>query len=95
MSLTVVTETQAPEEVLADARFAWRCVKHVKSNAIVLAKDGKMLGMGSGQPNRIKSVEIAMEKAGHELQGSILASDAFFPFGNDVWNRQCPALLLS
>jgi phosphoribosylaminoimidazolecarboxamide formyltransferase / IMP cyclohydrolase len=48
--------------MLADVRFAWRCVKHVKSNAITIAKGEKLLGMGCGQPNRIKSTEIALEK---------------------------------
>ena len=77
---------------MADLRFAWRCVKHVKSNAITLAKDGRLLGMGSGQPNRVKSVEIAMEKAGDELRGAALASDAFFPFSwNDAVERACEA----
>ncbi len=49
-------------------RFAWRCVKHVKSNAITVAKDTRLLGMGSGQPNRVKSVEIALEKAGADVK---------------------------
>ena len=88
----VVSKTQPTPEQLADLRFAWRCVKHVKSNAITLAKGGRLLGMGSGQPNRVKSVEIAMEKAGDELRGAALASDAFFPFSwNDAVERACQA----
>jgi phosphoribosylaminoimidazolecarboxamide formyltransferase/IMP cyclohydrolase len=64
----------------------------VKSNAIVVAKDGRLLGMGSGQPNRVKSVEIAMEKAGDEVHGAVLASDAFFPFAwNDSIEKACQA----
>jgi phosphoribosylaminoimidazolecarboxamide formyltransferase/IMP cyclohydrolase len=76
----VVTAQQPTSQQLDDIRFAWRVVKHVKSNAIVVAKDGRLLGMGSGQPNRLKSVEIAMENAGEEVRGAVLASDAFFPF---------------
>ena len=88
----VVSKVQPTAQQLADLRFAWRCVKHVKSNAITLAKDGRLLGMGSGQPNRVKSVEIAMEKAGEELRGASLASDAFFPFSwNDAVERACEA----
>jgi phosphoribosylaminoimidazolecarboxamide formyltransferase/IMP cyclohydrolase len=55
-------------------------VKHVKSNAITVATTGRLLGMGSGQPNRVNSVRIALEKAGDAAAGSVLASDAFFPF---------------
>ncbi|MCC7364368.1 MAG: bifunctional phosphoribosylaminoimidazolecarboxamide formyltransferase/IMP cyclohydrolase [Dehalococcoidia bacterium] len=88
----VVTERQPTEQELADLRFAWRVVKHVKSNAITIAKDGRLLGMGSGQPNRVKSVEIAMEKAGDEVRGAVLASDAFFPFAwGDSIEKACQA----
>ncbi len=92
IEMKVVTEKQPNAEEMADLAFAWRCVKHVKSNAIVIAKDGRMLGMGSGQPNRVKSVEIAMEKAGEEVRGAALASDAFFPFAwNDSIEKACQA----
>ncbi|MCL4242949.1 MAG: bifunctional phosphoribosylaminoimidazolecarboxamide formyltransferase/IMP cyclohydrolase, partial [Dehalococcoidia bacterium] len=88
----VVTNRQPTEKELEDLRFAWRCVKHVKSNAITVAKDGRLLGMGSGQPNRVKSVEIAMEKAGDEVKGAVLASDAFFPFAwGDSIEKACQA----
>jgi phosphoribosylaminoimidazolecarboxamide formyltransferase/IMP cyclohydrolase len=88
----VVTDRQPTAKELEDLRFAWRCVKHVKSNAITVAKDGRLLGMGSGQPNRVKSVEIAMEKAGGEVQGAVLASDAFFPFAwGDSIEKACQA----
>lgn len=111
--------SKAPQgNELRDAQFAWLCVKHVKSNAIVIAKvsinsffllvsvtisdnwrrsilaervsncnrirvvqNDCMLGMGSGQPNRLESLRIAMKKAGDEVKGAALASDAFFPFG--------------
>jgi len=88
----VVTERQPTAQELADLKFAWRCVKHVKSNAITVAKDGRLLGMGSGQPNRVKSVEIAMEKAGADVKGAALASDAFFPFAwGDSIEKACQA----
>jgi phosphoribosylaminoimidazolecarboxamide formyltransferase/IMP cyclohydrolase len=71
------------DELWGDLLFAWRVVKHVTSNAIVLAKDGQTIGIGAGQMSRVDAVRIALDKArelGHELQGSVLASDAFFPF---------------
>ncbi|KAG0487192.1 hypothetical protein HPP92_009287 [Vanilla planifolia] len=75
---------------LSDAQFAWLCVKHVKSNAIVIAKNSCMLGMGSGQPNRLESLKIALAKAGDEVKGAALASDAFFPFAwNDAVEEAC------
>jgi phosphoribosylaminoimidazolecarboxamide formyltransferase/IMP cyclohydrolase len=88
----VVTERAPAAEQLADLAFAWRCVKHVKSNAITVVKDRRLLGMGSGQPNRVKSTEIALEKAGVEAKGAVLASDAFFPFAwNDSVEKACQA----
>ncbi|GJN09538.1 hypothetical protein PR202_ga27553 [Eleusine coracana subsp. coracana] len=82
---------RAPEDSeLSDAKFAWLCVKHVKSNAIVIAKNNCMLGMGSGQPNRRESLRIAFQKAGEEAKGAALASDAFFPFAwNDAVEEAC------
>jgi phosphoribosylaminoimidazolecarboxamide formyltransferase / IMP cyclohydrolase len=62
VEFTVVSEAAPTDAMLADLRFAWRCVKHVKSNAITVAKGGRLLGMGSGQPNRVKSTQIALEK---------------------------------
>lgn len=59
-------------------RFAWTAVKHVKSNAITVAKGGRLLGMGSGQPNRVNSVRIALEKGGDELEVSTMLSAAGF-----------------
>ncbi len=63
-----MSDTQPTEQQLEDLKFAWRIVKHVKSNAITVAKDGRLLGMGSGQPNRVKSTEIALEKAADEAK---------------------------
>jgi phosphoribosylaminoimidazolecarboxamide formyltransferase/IMP cyclohydrolase len=75
-----VTQRAPTDEECADLRFAWEAVRHVKSNAIVLVKDRAIVGVGSGQPNRLESVEIAIKKAGERAAGSVLASDAFFPF---------------
>jgi phosphoribosylaminoimidazolecarboxamide formyltransferase/IMP cyclohydrolase len=80
----VVTNTQPTAEQLADLKFAWAVCRHVKSNAIVLAKDGTLLGVGAGQMSRVDSVEISISKAGERVQGSVLASDAFFPFEDSV-----------
>ena len=73
------------DEQWADLLFAWRVCKHVSSNAIVLSKDGQTIGIGAGQMSRVDSVRIAIEKAqelGHDPVGSVLASDAFFPFAD-------------
>lgn len=67
-----------------DLLMAWKVVKHVKSNAIVLAKDGATVGIGAGQMSRVDSVELAIKKAGRKVKGSVLASDAFFPFSDSV-----------
>jgi phosphoribosylaminoimidazolecarboxamide formyltransferase/IMP cyclohydrolase len=80
IEFTVVSETKPTKDQLDALKFAWRCVKHVKSNAITVATKGRLLGMGSGQPNRVNSVRIALEKSADETEGSVLASDAFFPF---------------
>src|SRR5437867_12942237 len=69
---------------LADLRFAWLVCKHVKSNAIVLAKDRMVVGVGAGQMSRVDSVHLAVRKAGERSRGSVLASDAFFPFRDNI-----------
>ena len=84
LSLRTVTEREPTEEELKDLLFAWKAVKHVKSNAIVFVKDSMILGMGAGQPNRVTSVKIALEKAGERSKGSVVGSDAFFPFPDGV-----------
>lgn len=83
-NLRVVTKRTPTQQELEDLLFAWRAVKHVKSNAIVLAKGLAVTGMGAGQPNRVTSVGIAIEKAGEKAAGSVLASDAFFPFADNI-----------
>lgn len=80
----VVTEQQPDASLQADLVFAMKVVKHVKSNAIVLVKDLQTVGIGPGQPNRITSVEIALKNAGDKALGSVMASDAFFPFTDCV-----------
>jgi len=80
----VVTKRQPTEEELKTMAFAFKVAKHVKSNAIVLAKGTTLLGMGAGQPSRVDSVEIARKKAGEEAKGSVLASDAMFPFPDGI-----------
>ena len=80
MEMKVVSKRQPTEEEFSDLMFAWKACKHIKSNAIVLAKDNTLLGMGAGQPNRVTSVRLAVERAGEKARGSVLASDAFFPF---------------
>ncbi len=76
----VVTKRQPSEAELSDLLFAWKAVKSIKSNAIVIARDKTLLGMGAGQPSRVVSVELALKKAGERAKDSVLASDAFFPF---------------
>ena len=80
----VVTEKQPTPEQLAELLFAWKVSKHVKSNAIVVTKNLRTLGVGAGQMNRVGSVEIAIKQAGEESQGAFLASDGFFPFDDSV-----------
>jgi phosphoribosylaminoimidazolecarboxamide formyltransferase/IMP cyclohydrolase len=80
----VVTKRAPTTEELASLEFAWRVCKHVKSNAIVLAKGNQTVGVGAGQMSRVVSVKIACEKAGERARGSVLASDAFFPFPDGV-----------
>ncbi|HEU5393238.1 MAG TPA: bifunctional phosphoribosylaminoimidazolecarboxamide formyltransferase/IMP cyclohydrolase, partial [Candidatus Methylomirabilis sp.] len=76
----VVTRRAPTAAELADLDFAWRVAKHVKSNAIVFVKGGVTVGIGAGQMSRIDSVRICELKAGAALPGTVVASDAFFPF---------------
>ncbi|HEX4111882.1 MAG TPA: bifunctional phosphoribosylaminoimidazolecarboxamide formyltransferase/IMP cyclohydrolase, partial [Stellaceae bacterium] len=69
---------------IADLLFAFTVAKHVKSNAIVYAKDGATIGIGPGQPNRVDSARIGAERAGARAKGSVVASDAFFPFADGL-----------
>jgi phosphoribosylaminoimidazolecarboxamide formyltransferase/IMP cyclohydrolase len=77
---TVPTQAKPDDATLAELRFAWQVCKHVKSNGIVLTKDRAAVGVGAGQMSRVDSVRIAVEKSNGRAEGSVLASDAFFPF---------------
>jgi phosphoribosylaminoimidazolecarboxamide formyltransferase/IMP cyclohydrolase len=80
----VVTRSSPSKDLMTDLRFGWAIVRHVKSNAIALAKDRALTGCGAGQMSRVDSVEIAIAKAGPRAAGSVLASDAFFPFADSI-----------
>lgn len=81
---TVASQRPPTSQEKQDLEFAWRLVRHVRSNAIVVAKDGQSLGVGAGQMNRVGSARIALEAAGNKAQGAVLASDGFFPFDDTV-----------
>ena len=80
----IVTKRQPSEKEVAALEFAWRSVKYVKSNGIIITNDHQTLGVGPGQTNRVASVKIAIEQAADRLEGAALASDAFFPFSDNV-----------
>ena len=83
-SWQTVTKKQLTAEQSKQLAFAWKVVKHVKSNAIVVADNNQTLGVGAGQMNRVGSAEIALKQAGEKAKGAVMASDAFFPFGDTV-----------
>ncbi len=82
--MKIVTAEHPTLAQVSDLLFAWRTVKHVKSNAIVLVSGRALVGMGPGQPNRVDSVRLAISRAGERAAGSVLASDAYFPFADNV-----------
>ena len=85
--LNAVTKIEPTSHQIEDLLFANKCVKHLKSNTIVLARDKQLLGMGCGQTSRVDALKQAIIKArafGFDLQGSVMASDAFFPFPDCV-----------
>ena len=83
-SMQVVSKRQPTLEELTDLHFAWRAVKHVKSNGIVLAKKLALVGVGAGQMSRVNAVDLACRMAEDRAHGSVLASDAYFPFPDGV-----------
>ncbi|MDZ5606080.1 bifunctional phosphoribosylaminoimidazolecarboxamide formyltransferase/IMP cyclohydrolase [Bacillus pseudomycoides] len=83
-TITIPTKREPTEQEWNDLKLAWKVVKHVKSNAIVLAKDNMTIGVGAGQMNRVGSAKIAITQAGEKTQGSALASDAYFPMPDTV-----------
>ncbi len=92
LEISVVTK-RAPTAAEADElRFAWNCVKHVKSNAVVIARERSTIGIGGGQPNRLWPTQQAIERAGERIEGAVIASDAFFPFAKgDAVEDACRA----
>jgi len=83
-SWTLAAGAAADAATLADLEFAWRAVRAVKSNAILLARYGASVGVGMGQVNRVDSCELAVSRAGDRAAGSVAASDAFFPFADGL-----------
>jgi phosphoribosylaminoimidazolecarboxamide formyltransferase/IMP cyclohydrolase len=83
LEIRVVTKRAPTAGELEDLRFAWTALKHVKSNAIVIATERATVGIGAGQPNRLWPTQQAIERAGARAAGAVLASDAFFPFARD------------
>jgi phosphoribosylaminoimidazolecarboxamide formyltransferase/IMP cyclohydrolase len=80
----LVSGVNADPQIRSDLEFAWRAVRSVKSNAILLAKDGASIGIGMGQVNRVDSCELAVSRAGARVRGTVAASDAFFPFADGL-----------
>jgi phosphoribosylaminoimidazolecarboxamide formyltransferase/IMP cyclohydrolase len=92
LELQVVSKRAPSEAEIAELRFAWTCVKHVKSNGVVIARDRATIGIGAGQPNRLWPTRQAIERAGERIAGAVLASDAFFPFARgDAVEDACKA----
>jgi phosphoribosylaminoimidazolecarboxamide formyltransferase/IMP cyclohydrolase len=80
--MEVVSARRPTEAEWSELLFAWRVCKHVRSNAIVLTRDLATIGIGAGQMSRVDSVRLAIEKSQSDLNGAVLASDAFFPFSD-------------
>ncbi len=83
-SWEVKSKRKPSEAEMEDLSFAWKAAKHVRSNAIVLAKNSALVGMGAGQPNRVTSVHLALRIAGDAAIGTVMASDAFMPFADNI-----------
>lgn len=82
--LQVIGDRKPTKDEIAEMLFAWKIVKHVKSNAIVVTKDRQSIGVGAGQMNRVGSAKIAFEQGGEKCKGAVLASDAYFPFRDTI-----------
>ncbi|MFH1565457.1 MAG: bifunctional phosphoribosylaminoimidazolecarboxamide formyltransferase/IMP cyclohydrolase, partial [bacterium] len=82
--LKIVSKRKPTKDELENLKFAWTVIRHVKSNAIVLAKDNMAVGIGAGQQSRVDAVELAVKKSLNRNEGSVMASDAFFPFPDAV-----------
>jgi phosphoribosylaminoimidazolecarboxamide formyltransferase/IMP cyclohydrolase len=92
-ALTYPTKAKPIEEQLADLRIAWLAAKHTKSNTIVLVKNRRVIGVGAGQMNRVQSGQLAIKHAGEQAKGSVMASDAFFPFPDNVDNAAAAGIV--
>ena len=79
-----MTRRRPTLDELTDLLFAWRAVRHVTSNAVVLARHGALVGVGAGQASRLTAVEIALHRAADRAAGAVLASDAYFPFADAI-----------
>lgn len=82
--LKIVTKTKPTDGQIEEMLFAWKIIKHVKSNAILLTKNKTIVGLGPGQVSRVDAVDLAIKKAGKNIKGCVLASDAFFPFRDSI-----------
>jgi phosphoribosylaminoimidazolecarboxamide formyltransferase/IMP cyclohydrolase len=82
--MKVATKTEPDQTTMGELTFGWAMVRHIKSNAICLSKDQALVGVGAGQMSRVDAVEISIRKAGDRAAGSVLASDAFFPFADSI-----------
>jgi phosphoribosylaminoimidazolecarboxamide formyltransferase/IMP cyclohydrolase len=82
--LKVVTQAKPSAEEVNSMLFAWQVLKHIKSNGILIVRDGQSVGLGAGQVSRVDAVDLALRKAGDNTRGSVLASDAFFPFRDSI-----------
>lgn len=80
----IATQTQPSEALMEELKFGWAMVRYIKSNAICLSSDTSLVGVGAGQMSRVDSVEISIKKAGDRAKGSVLSSDAFFPFADSI-----------
>ncbi len=91
-SCPVVTNTQPSPELRRELEFGWNVVRHVKSNAITLSRQRALVGVGAGQMSRVDSVKLAIDKAGPRATGSVLSSDAFFPFADSIELAACAGI---
>ena len=82
--LKIVTDKKPSTSELNTMLFGWKVLKHVKSNGIIIVRDNATIGIGAGQVSRIDAVDIAVKKSGKNLKGSVLCSDAFFPFRDSI-----------
>jgi AICAR transformylase/IMP cyclohydrolase PurH len=82
--LNTVTKAQPSNQDIETALFTWKVLRHAKSNGILIAKDNTTIGLGAGQVSRVDAVHMALRKGGENVKGSVLASDAFFPFRDSI-----------